>query len=104
MNNERQSFESIREDIIAVVADLRAVARTEHDERRTHTADWLGGLFADVIDANSLREAAAEALTLYGGAGSFCRRWKRRFGPRCRQAGRHSGARAFLVPDKVLRG
>jgi hypothetical protein len=73
MNSERQSFEfeAIRDDTIAAVADLRAVARIEHDERRNHTADWLDGLFADVIDASGLREAAAEALTLFGGAGSF---------------------------------
>lgn len=71
MNNERQSLEPVRDDIIAAIADLRAVARIEHDERRNHVADWLDGLFADVMDANGLRKAAAEALTLYGGAGSF---------------------------------
>ena len=71
MSSERHTVESVQDDIIAAISDLRAVARAENDERRNHTADWQDGLFGRPLDADDLREAAAKALTLYGGAGSF---------------------------------
>ena len=58
--------------IIAAIAELRAVARSEHDERRARVADRLDELFADATDVHSLQEAAAEDVGMYsGGTGSF---------------------------------
>ncbi|MDQ0661590.1 hypothetical protein QFZ35_000088 [Arthrobacter ulcerisalmonis] len=71
MGSERITVESVRDDIISAIAEVRSVARAEHDEGRNQTADWLDVLFAGVNDAHGLREAAAEASTLYGGWGSF---------------------------------
>ena len=71
MNNGRGTVECVRAEIISAIVEVRTVARSEHDERRHHAADWLDGLFVDATDAHSLREAAASALSLYGGAGSF---------------------------------
>jgi len=71
MSSRGLSVEAVRDDIIAAVAEVRAVAKAEHDERRNHTADWLDGLFGCPLNGEDLREAAAEALTLYAGAGSF---------------------------------
>lgn len=71
MSSEQGTIESVRDDIIAAIAEVRSVARAEHDEPRSRTADWLDALFAGVTDAHGLREAAAEALTLCGGNGSF---------------------------------
>jgi NAD(P)H-hydrate repair Nnr-like enzyme with NAD(P)H-hydrate dehydratase domain len=71
MSSERHTLQSVQDDIIAAISDLRAVARAENDERRNHTADWLDGLFGCALGADDLREAAAKALTLHGGAGSY---------------------------------
>lgn len=71
MSSKPKTMESVRDEILSAIAEVRAVARSEHDEQRTNTADWLVGLFVDVTDVHSLREAAASALSLYGGAGSF---------------------------------
>ena len=71
MSSDRRAVEPVREEILSAVAEVRAVACAENDESRTRTADWLDWLFVNVADARSLREAAASALALYGGAGSF---------------------------------
>lgn len=71
MTNKPKTIEAVRDDIISAIAEVRAVARAERDDRRNHAADWLDGLFVGVTDARGLREAAAEALALYGGLGSF---------------------------------
>ena len=71
MSNDRGTVESVRAEIISAIAEVRSVAHAEHDESRQTTADWLDALFADVTDARGLREGAADALSLYGGNGSF---------------------------------
>jgi uncharacterized protein DUF6966 len=71
MSSKPKTMESVRGEILSAIAMVRAVARSENDGQRTNTADWLDGLFVDVTDVHSLREAAARALSLYGGAGSF---------------------------------
>jgi hypothetical protein len=71
VTNKPKTIEAVRDDVVSAIAEVRAVARAERDDRRNHTADWLDRLFVGVMDANGLREAAAEALTLYGGMGSF---------------------------------
>ena len=71
MNNKPKTVESVRAEIITAIAEVRTVAQTEHDESRKMTADCLDAQFADVTDARDLREAAADALSLYGGNGSF---------------------------------
>ncbi|PPG49038.1 hypothetical protein C5C24_14040 [Rathayibacter sp. AY2B3] len=58
-------------EITAAVAEVRDVARAQDDTSRTRAADWLDGLFAGVTTHRDLRAAAAEALGLWGGAGSF---------------------------------
>jgi hypothetical protein len=47
------------------------VAGSEHDESRKMTADYLDAQVAGTTDARALRAAAAGALSLYGGNGSF---------------------------------
>lgn len=72
MSSAQSTVEAVRDEIIVAVAELRAVAQSEHDERRANVADWLDDLFADVMDEHSLHEAAAEGLGMYrGGMGSF---------------------------------
>lgn len=71
MIRRRPTIEAVRAEIVAAIAEVRSVARSEHDEQRNHAADWLDALFFDVTDRRGLREAAATALTLYGGWGSF---------------------------------
>jgi hypothetical protein len=71
MSNRPKTAEAVRDEIISAIAEVRAVARAEHNEARNKTADWLDGLFVGATDAGNLREASARALTLYGGAGSF---------------------------------
>jgi hypothetical protein len=58
-------------EIISAIAEVRRVAQAEHDEPRSFTADYLDREFAQVNDRRSLRAAASNALTLYGGWGSF---------------------------------
>ncbi|WP_457950042.1 hypothetical protein ACTAQI_05300 [Pseudarthrobacter sp. alpha12b] len=65
------TVEAIRDDIIAAIAALCTVARAENDEPRLMTADYLQSQFTGVTDARTLRAAAAGALSLYGGNGSF---------------------------------
>lgn len=63
-----QTLDEIRE---AIATLHRAVAH-DRDSQRSHTADWLDSLFADIDTPAQLREAANEALKLYrGGMGSF---------------------------------
>ena len=69
--SKRTTVESVRAEIIAAIEEVRSVAQAEHDESRTMTADWLDAQFSGVTDARGLRGAAASALALYGGAGSF---------------------------------
>jgi len=71
MNCKRLTVDVASNDIIAAIAEVRTVARSEHDERRNSTADWLDEQFIDVADAHALRAAAVNALTLYAGMGSF---------------------------------
>ena len=68
----QRTLQAMVDKIIAAIAELRAVAQSEHDESRAHVSDWLDERFADVTDEQDLYEAATEALTLYrGGMGSF---------------------------------
>jgi hypothetical protein len=71
MSSQPTTVEAVRDEIISAIVDVRTVARSERDEQRNKTADWLDEQFIDVTDGRGLREAAANALTLYGGAGSF---------------------------------
>ncbi|POH61163.1 hypothetical protein [Arthrobacter glacialis] len=71
MNSKHSSVNEVRDDILVAIAEVRTVARSEHDEQRNSTADWLDGQFIDVTDARTLRAAASNALTLYAGMGSF---------------------------------
>ncbi len=72
MTSSQRTVETVRDEIIAATAELRTVARSEHDEARAHVADWLDEQFAGVTDEHSLHEAAADGLSLYrGGMGSF---------------------------------
>lgn len=71
MSNDRGTVESVRAEIISATAEARSVAQVEHDESRQTTADWLDAQFADVTDARALRASADDALSLYGGNGSF---------------------------------
>jgi hypothetical protein len=67
-----RTVQATRDEIIAAIAEVRAAALWGQDEQRAHAADWLDGLFANVTDRPGLREASAQALTLYrGGMGSF---------------------------------
>lgn len=69
--SDKWTVETVRDEIISAIAEVRSVARAEHDQRRNHTADWLDEQFTGVTDPRTLRTAAAKALTLYGGWGSF---------------------------------
>ncbi|MFJ6418256.1 DUF6966 domain-containing protein [Paeniglutamicibacter sp. NPDC091659] len=71
MKNERWSVDAVRDEIVSAIAEVRFVARSEHDEHRAHAADWLEEQFIDAKDGHALREASAKAFTLYGGMGSF---------------------------------
>lgn len=72
MSREKRTVEAVRDEILAAVAELRAVALSEQDQQRTHVADRLDAQFTGVSDRRALREAARGALTLYqGGSGSF---------------------------------
>lgn len=71
MNSKRSTVDAVRNDILDAIAEVRTVARSEHDEQRNSTADWLDEQFIDATDAHALRDAAANALTLYAGMGSF---------------------------------
>ncbi|WP_043445341.1 hypothetical protein [Arthrobacter sp. L77] len=71
MSRKRETVESVQSDVLAAIAHVSAVARAERDEPRVHAADWLDGLFTEIRGEHHLREAAAEALTLYGGVASF---------------------------------
>lgn len=71
MKSKRWSIDAVRDEILAAIAEVRSVARSEHDEQRSHAADWLDEQFIDATDGPALREEAAKALALYGGMGSF---------------------------------
>lgn len=71
MGKKPRTVEAFRAEIVSAVAEVRAVARAEHDESRQMTADYLDAEFAGITDARSLRAAAADVQVLYGGAGSF---------------------------------
>lgn len=64
-------MEAARDEIAGAISEVRAVARAENDESRQMAADYLDAQFAGITDARALREAAANAQALYGGAGSF---------------------------------
>lgn len=65
MGKKPRTVEAVRNEIVSAIAEVRAVARAEHDESRQVTADYLD------TNARALRAAAADAQVLYGGAGSF---------------------------------
>jgi hypothetical protein len=46
VSNKPKTLDAVRDEIISAIAEVRAVARSEHDEQRNRTADWLNGLFA----------------------------------------------------------
>ncbi|QXQ09070.1 hypothetical protein [Paeniglutamicibacter sp. Y32M11] len=69
--SKRATVESVQNDVAAAIAEVRSVARSEGDSRRGQVADWLEGLFHDATDRTALHVAAATALGLYGGMGSF---------------------------------
>lgn len=71
MMSKSLNVDAHRNEILSAIAEVRTVARSQHDEPRTHSADWLDELFIDATDEQTLRKAAASALTLYGGNGSF---------------------------------
>lgn len=73
MSRTPGTVEEVRDEIVAATAELRAVARSEHDTQRDHVADWLDGQFIGITDRRVLRQAASDALSsLYrGGMGSF---------------------------------
>ena len=71
MSSKPEAVVAVRDEIISAIAEVRAVARSERDDQRKSTADWLDEQFIDVMDGRGLREASANALALYGGAGSF---------------------------------
>jgi len=73
MSRKPRTIETVRDEVVAATAELRAVARREQDKPRNQAADWLDGQFAGITDRRALREAASNALgSLYrGGMGSF---------------------------------
>ncbi|ACL38943.1 hypothetical protein Achl_0948 [Pseudarthrobacter chlorophenolicus A6] len=72
MSRNQHNVEVFRDEIIAVAAELRAVARSEQDKQRIEVADWLDEQFIGISDPRVLREATRNALTLFqGGMGSF---------------------------------
>jgi hypothetical protein len=72
MSRKQHNVEAIRDEVIAAVAELRAVACAEQDKHRIEVADWLDEQFMDLADPRALLEATRNALTLYqGGMGSF---------------------------------
>ncbi|MHA7217506.1 hypothetical protein ACX80L_01300 [Arthrobacter sp. MDT1-48-3] len=71
MSTKRETVESVQSDAIAAIAHVRVVAQAEGDEARIHAADRLLRLFEDIQGEHHLREAASDALTLYGGMASF---------------------------------
>ena len=71
MGKKPRTVEAVRDEIVSAIAEVRAVARAEHDESRQMTADYLDAQFADITKVRALRAAAADAQALYGGAGSF---------------------------------
>lgn len=73
MSRTPQTVETVRDEIIAAAAELRAVARSEQDKHRNQVAGWLDEQFAGVTDRPVLRGAASNAHgSLYrGGMGSF---------------------------------
>lgn len=72
MSRNQHNVEVIRDEVIAAVAELRAVARAEHDKPRQEVADWIEEQFIGIADPRVLLDATRNALTLYqGGMGSF---------------------------------
>lgn len=71
MGNHQRTVNAVRAEITSAIAEVRSVAQLEHDAQRQRTADWLDKQFMDVTDAHTLRSAAADALSFYGGNGSF---------------------------------
>ena len=71
MSSKRWALETVRDEILSAIAEVRTVARSESDKQRSHAADWLHELFVGVADRRGLRAAAAKAFSLYGGTGSF---------------------------------
>jgi hypothetical protein len=71
MSMKRETVESVQGDVLAAIAHVRAITHAERDEPRLHATDWLDDLFVNIRGEQHLREAAAEALTLYGGMASF---------------------------------
>lgn len=98
MSGEPNTLEVVRDEVSSAIAEVRAVARSEHDEQRNRTADWLDEQFVDVTDGRGLREAAANALNLYGGGRVLLRRRDRRVSSRGHPAGGCPAACPLLVP------
>jgi hypothetical protein len=67
MSRKQHDVEAIRDEILAAVAELRAVARAEQDKQRIEVADWLDEQFIGIADLRVLLEATRNALTLYQG-------------------------------------
>lgn len=59
----RRRVESVRDDVIAAIAEVRSVARAEQDEAWNRTADYLDAQFASVTVARAVRAAAAGTVS-----------------------------------------
>lgn len=60
------------DEIRAAIAQLRSAANQDNDVRRRQSAEHLEQQFAGIADPQELREAARDALRLFGGGmGSF---------------------------------
>ncbi|PPG34101.1 hypothetical protein C5C41_14250 [Rathayibacter sp. AY1E9] len=66
-----RTIPAVLAEITAAVAEVRDVARSEQDGARARVADRLDELFAGATTRRDVRAAAADALGLWGGAGSF---------------------------------
>lgn len=62
---------AVMAEIAAAIDEFRELAWAQDDRARSNAAIWLDQLFAEVTTRRDLRRAAAEALQLWGGMGSF---------------------------------
>jgi hypothetical protein len=63
MSSQSQTLEAARDGIISAIAEMRAVARVEHDKQRNRTPDWLDEPFARYLFHTCI---IARAITLGG--------------------------------------
>ncbi|PPG91868.1 hypothetical protein C5C39_05890 [Rathayibacter sp. AY1F3] len=66
-----RTIPAVLAEITAAVAEVRDVARSQQDGARARVADRLDEMFAGATTRREVRAAAADALGLWGGAGSF---------------------------------